>query len=181
MFSLRKLSPSHLGLLIVLGASASYGLSPTASRAVYADGGNATLVALTMMWVRALALMFFSLGIGKKLFVTRQDLKESFVGGFFQTISIFGFIFALVYLPSPVVSIILHSYTLLLLFFMGWRGEIKLNFVTIVVTLATLGGLILVIDPFHTQSAVRLIGAAMAFTAALAKTDKRSLSHGCWS
>jgi len=169
---LSKLSSFHLGLLIVLGGAASYGLCPTASRAVYADGGNVTLVVLVMTWARALILGVFSLGMGKRLFATWGDLKESTIGGFFQTVSVFGFILALVYLPSPVVSIILHTYTLLLLMFMAWRGEIKLTVVTVVITLTVLGGLVLVIDPFHTQSEVRLIGAALAFMAALATATR---------
>ena len=167
-----KLSSTRLGFLIALGAAVSYGLCPTASRAVYADGGSAILVALVTTWGRALVLTLFSLSIGKKLFARRCDLKEAAVGGFFQTVSVFGFVLALFYLPSPIVSTILHTYTLLLLIFMVWRGEMKVTALTVAVTVITLVGLSFVLDPWQASSALNLIGAALAFTAALATASR---------
>jgi drug/metabolite transporter (DMT)-like permease len=162
-----KLSSTHLGILVVLAGCVSYGMYPAAARAVYADGGNAALIVLVGTWARAVALTLFSLWAGKRLFTNRAYFKESFVGGFFQTITMFCTLSALTYLPGPIVIIIIFTHTLMLLVFMAWRGEIVLNASTFITTITALGGLSLVIDLWHKQSTLNLIGIGLAFLTAV--------------
>ncbi len=156
----------HRGIYTALAATACFGVFPAASRAVYAEGGNAVSVILVTTWVRAIALAGFSLLARKRLFASWSDFKESAIGGAFQTVSILCILTALGYLPGPIVVIIVFTHTLMLLFFMAWRGEIKLDPITVASTVAALGGLCLVLDLWHAQSKANYIGIALAFVAA---------------
>jgi drug/metabolite transporter (DMT)-like permease len=74
---------------------------------------------------------------------------------------------ALERLPGPLVIIIFFTHTLMLLFYMAWRGEIKLDAVTVLTTLMALTGLSLVLDLWHQKSSAELWGIALAFGAAV--------------
>ena len=107
-----------------------------------------------------------------QLFKDKAALKEGIISGFFQLICSVGLFKALQFLPGPLVIIILFSHTLMLLFFMAWRKEIKLNPVVVSTTVIALVGLTLVLDLWHVQKVDHLIGIAFALAAALATVGR---------
>jgi drug/metabolite transporter (DMT)-like permease len=160
------------GIAIAVAAAAIYGAHAPAERGVYAEGGNVALVLIVTTWMRALIMLLYCAAARKPLFPTREDFKQAFIGGTFQALSAFCIFSALLYLPGPIVIIILFSYALMLLLFTAWRGEIKLDAVTVGTTVAALGGLSFVIDLWHSQPAGNWIGIGLAFLAALAAMSR---------
>lgn len=141
-------------------------------RAVYADGGNASFAVLVTTIMRAMTLYLFCLFTRKPLFATRGDKMLALRGGFFQALSIIAMIWSLVWLPGPVGITIAFTHTLMLLFFMAWRGEAKLDAATLLSTLAAFGGLTLVLDVWRVEQALSPVGISLAFVSALATMSR---------
>jgi drug/metabolite transporter (DMT)-like permease len=155
------------GLLLALTTAAVFGVYPAATRALYADGGNVILAIVVIMWMRALGLLIACLPSRPKLFPTRAETRQAIRGGFLQAVSNLSLFAALTYLPGPLVLITLFSHTLMLLFFMAWKGEIRLDAVTIVTTVTALGGLTFVLDVWHAQQPGYLLGVGLALFSAI--------------
>ena len=166
-----------LGIVAALASAICFGVYPAVSRFVYADGGNATFMILLTTGMRALGLWLFCLFTAKKLFKTGPDIKQGALGGFFQAISVLCIYFSLVYIPGPVMIIIVFSHTLMLLFFLAWKKEVKLNALTLLTTLAALFGLSLVLDLWVQEHNYNLFGMLLAFVAAIA-TGTRLYVYG---
>jgi drug/metabolite transporter (DMT)-like permease len=162
---------TNLGILLAILSCIVYGIHPPAVRAVYEDGGNPVFIIVVTTVARALAFGVFCVLSGKQLFHTRKDTKNAVTGGFFQAIAVLGVFASLLYLPGPVMIIILFTHTLMLLFFMAWRGEVKLGAATVVPTVAALGGLSLVLDIWHPQK-LSYIGIGLAFAGAIATMSR---------
>lgn len=160
------------GILIAVASAVAFGLYPPAARAVYADGGNAVFVILLTTFMRALALALFCAATRRRLFKTLSDTRQAASGGFFQALSILGIFASLQYLPGPVMIIIVFSHTLMLLFFLAWKGEVRLDASTVAVTVSALAGLALVLDLWSVKETGSLIGMALAFMAALATVSR---------
>jgi drug/metabolite transporter (DMT)-like permease len=79
---------------------------------------------------------------------------------------------SLLYIPGPLAIIIVFTHTLMLLFFMAWRGEIKLDVLNIMTTISALFGLTLVLDIWHLQSKTHWIGMGLAFITALSAVSR---------
>ena len=156
------------GTIIALCCAAVFGVYPAAVHNVYAAGGNPSFVMLVTTWVRLVPLLAYCLVRRFPVFRTPQSRWIVFGGGACSAVSLFGVFAALEYLPGPVVLIILYTHTLMLLFFMAWRGEARLDVMTVLTTIAALFGLTLVLDLWHVQSSGSLIGMALAFASAIA-------------
>jgi drug/metabolite transporter (DMT)-like permease len=159
------------GMLVALMAAVVFGFYPPAFRAAYAHGANASFAVVVATWMRALAMTGYCLLKRRPLFASKEDRRSGISGGFFQAVSTGGLFGGLAFLPGPVVMIIMFSHTLLLLLYLAWRGEIKLDFATVATTVAALGGLTLVLDLWHMQ-AKSLIGMGLCFVAALAVVSR---------
>ncbi len=162
----------NFGIILAVIASISFGIYPAAIRFAYRDGGNAIFMIVLTTWMRALGLYLYCQFAGKSIFQTHTDFKQGVIGGLFQAISILGILGALVFIPGPIVIIIVFTHTLMLLFFMAWKKEIKLNFSTLTTTVIALFGLSLVLDIWKRQPGSYLIGVALAFLAALATVSR---------
>lgn len=156
-----------IGIIVALLTALVYGAYPPAIRAVYADGGNATFMLLAAMFARTFIMTAFCLVTKKKLFTTKADRKMALTGGFFQAAGVLGIFGALNYLPGPIVLIIVFTHTLMLLFFMAWKGELKLNMPIIVTTFTALIGLSLALNVWHQDAPLSLLGMGLALIAAL--------------
>ena len=167
-----KLSSTQQGTIIALSCAVIFGIYPAAIRAVYADGGSPIFVMIVTCWARAAVLVGFCLIRRRALWPTRETRRLALSGGVMQAISIYGLTSALEYLPGPLVLIILFTHTLMLLLYMAWRGEAKLDRWTVLTTLSALFGLTLVLDIWHVQAGNRLFGMALAFMAALATVSR---------
>lgn len=173
MFKRAFLSPLvSSGIIIAILSAISFGLYPPAARAVYADGGNAAFMMIATTIARALVMYAFCLFTAKKLFMHRHEITASATGGLFQAISVFGIFGALAFVPGPVMIIIVFSHTLMLLFYMAWRGEAKLNVLTVLTTLAALLGLSFVLDLWYQDIVYDWRGMALAFMAAVATVTR---------
>jgi drug/metabolite transporter (DMT)-like permease len=165
-----------IGILLAVICAIAYGAYPAFSRSVYLGGGNAAFLIMATTFARALGLVLFCFFSRKPIFQTRVDIKEACVGGFFQAITIIGVFAALKYMPGPIVTIIVFTHTLMLLFFLAWRGEIKLNLLMIATTVAALTGLCMVLTIWHPRE-LSVIGIGLAFVSAVAITG-RSYVYG---
>jgi drug/metabolite transporter (DMT)-like permease len=165
-------STLHRGFIVALFAGAAFGLYPAALRAIYADGGNAAFAIIVTTWIRALSMAVYCLYKRVPLFPNVALTKQSIIGGFFQCISIFGILGALTYIPGPIVIIIVFTHSLMLLFFMAFRKEIKLDATNLITTAIALVGLSLVLDIWHSIPRASLLGMALAFMSALATVSR---------
>ena len=168
----RTQSPTVLGIASAIAAAIVFGAHTPAERGVFASGGNVALVLVVTTWARALSLLAYSAATRQKLFPSYEDAKQAAIGGACQAITVLCIFTALVHLSAPVVIIIVFSHTLMLLFFMAWRKEIKLDALTLVTTSAALAGLSLVIDLWHQQTAASWYGIGLSFVAALATVSR---------
>lgn len=167
------IQPSRkLGIIVAIITAAVYGLYPAAARGAYADGANAIFIVLMTTSVRAFLMATFCLLKRKPLYQTQDDCKMAFIGGFWQVVSAIGIIGGLAYLSGPIVMIVLFTHTLMLLFFMAWRREVKLDAVTLGSTVAALIGLTFVLDLWSAQTPLHWEGVALAFMAAIATANR---------
>lgn len=166
-----KINQSTLGILIAIFSAIAYGVYPPAARAVYAHGGDAVFVILTTTWARALLMAGFCFFTHKPLFASQTDTKTGAIGGIFQAISSIGILASLLYLPGPLMIAIIFTHTLMQLFFMAWRKEVKLDTATVISTIMALIGLTIVLDIWHPQQ-VHWLGVGLAFMAAVATMSR---------
>ena len=160
------------GMCLACATALIFGIYPPAARAVYADGGNAVFVILATTWTRACALAVFCCWRQQRMFATSQHTYQAIVGGFYQTLSIFGIIGSLAFLPGPVVIIIIFSHTLMLLFYLAWRGETRLDGLSLVTTVLALIGLSLVVNLWHGDPGRSWLGLSLAALAAIATASR---------
>lgn len=160
------------GVLVTLAAAVAFGLYPPAAKMAYADGANVNFVIVVTTFARACALVVFCVLSGKSLLPNPSAWKLIVSGGFFQSVSIFGIIGSLAYLPGPVTIIIIFTHTIMLLFYMAYRGEIQLTRVTVAATLCALFGVSLVVDVWHNFFNLSAIGLSLAFMAAVATMSR---------
>jgi len=166
------MSSLKIGFLIAIISAFIADFYPPAIRAVYADGGNTTLIVLITTWARATSMGLCCLFLRKPIFQTGTDIRQAIIGGVFQAISTFGIMASLAFIPGPLVVIIFSTHTIILFFYMAWRGEVKLEGFIIMATLIALGGLTLVLDLWGSQSTSNLWGIGLAFVAAMAQTGR---------
>jgi len=161
-------SKHRLGLVITLCTALVYGVWPSAIRAVYADGGNTSFVILLATVIRVLPMLITCMVQRQPLFQTASHRRNALTGGFFQAISASGALAAVMFLPGPLAVVIMFSHTLMLLFYLIWRGEIKPDAATLTTTIVALIGLSFVLDLWHKQSGASLLGMGLAFVSAIA-------------
>lgn len=161
-----------IGIFLALFTAFAFGAYPAASQVVYKDGGNTIFIMMLTTWVRALFLTGLSFTSKEKLFSSKANIRTGLAGGFFQALSVAGIFAALHYLPGPLVIIIIFTHTLMLLFFMAWRREIKLDFTTIITAICALIGLAFVLDIWHQKEVSNWVGIGFAFAAAIATMSR---------
>jgi drug/metabolite transporter (DMT)-like permease len=157
-----------LGILIAVAVAIGYGLGPVCARAAYADGANAGYAMVVITLLRTLPLWLFCIVKGKPLFATRRDTMTAVKSGFFQTGSSVTNIIALVTLPAAIAGTIAYTHTLMLLFFLAWKGKVRLNAGNVLSTIAALFGLTLVVDVWNVHSKVDPVGIAFSLASAVA-------------
>ncbi len=162
----------RLGVLVAIVSAAIFGLWPAAVRGAYETGANVAFILPLTTWVRALAMAAFCLTTQRRLFATKEGTRQSMVGGAFQAVCMLGIYAALTFLPGPLAIIILFSHTLMLLFYMAWRREIRLDRATVFMTALALAGLTLVVDLWHPQPVSNFLGIGLAAVAALATVGR---------
>lgn len=170
--SLRVHPNDKIGIFVAIIAALVFGFYPAASRAAYVDGANAIFVLLFTTIGRALLLSGFCLATGKRLFASRVHTRQSAVGGFWQAVSATGILTALVWLQGPVVLTILYTATLMLLFFMVWKGEMQLRPYILVTTCVIFGGMTYALDVWSVDPAINWVGVGLAFLAAFAAMNR---------
>lgn len=161
-----------VGITVAFVTAIIFGLYPAASRAAFADGASASFVLLVATVIRTLMLVVFCRATNKRLFVNKSDTKAALTGGFWQGVSVIAIMFALAYIQGPLVLTILFTATLMLLFFMAWRGEIKLDTATILSTIFVLSGMTVVLDVWNVKESSSWIGYGFATLAAIATTSR---------
>lgn len=166
------LSRKTAGILLTILSAVLYGLYPSCARAVYADGGNEVFMMTLTTIMRTAGLYLFCLYMKQQIFQTRLHIRLGVQGGFFQALSALGIFSALNFLPGPVVLIIVFSHTILLMVYLMWRGDLKVEAGTIVTTVMALLGLTFVLDLWNQTTALSIPGFLFALMAALATLSR---------
>lgn len=161
-----------LGILVSIVSCALLGIYPAASQAAYTDGANAVFVLLATTFIRLAMLTGLCFFLRLRLFENWQHTKAAIYGGFWQAVAGIGIMTSLLYIPGPVMIIVILSHTLMLLFFMAWRREIQLNALVLLSTVTALFGLTFVVDIWNTQPVSNWIGIALAFMVAIAAVNR---------
>jgi drug/metabolite transporter (DMT)-like permease len=143
LFENRK---EFIGVLICLASAVIYGLYPPAARGVYQEGGNITYVILVTTSCQLAGLYTLALVKKHRPFQNIFESKTSLYAGIFKAISIIGILGGAYFMPGAIVIIIMCTYSLMLLFFCAWRGDMKLNVANILSTLTALAGLGMVLN-----------------------------------
>lgn len=159
---------ARLGLFFALLSAAAFGIYPSAARFAYADGANLTFIVLLTTGMRMLVFWAFCGLMQKRIFARRQDIHRSAAGGFLQAVSVACVFGALLYIPGPVMIITVFTYPLMLLFLMSWKGEVKMDGLTLTATFAAFTGLTLVLDLWSGNHLYNAMGMGLSFAAALA-------------
>ncbi len=170
--SVASSSATRRGIFIALLSAIIFGAHTPAERAVYADGGSVAPVLVVTIWARAMAMGLYCLITRKALYQSRENFKQAFIGGSFQIFSTLALLCALLYLPAPIAIVIAFSHTLMLLFFLAWRKEVRLDALTLATTCIALIGLSFVIDLWHTQPKGSWIGIGLAFLSAMSNASR---------
>lgn len=168
----QNLTRFQQGTIIAVLSAIMFGLYPAATRAFYADHGNVALAVIISSWIRAASLTGYCAFRRVPLFPTKAITRQAIIGGLFQTISVLGILGGCAFIPGPVVLIILFTHTLMLLFFMAVRGEIKLDALNSLSALMALIGLVFVVDLWGQHDVKNWWGVALAFMAALATVSR---------
>jgi drug/metabolite transporter (DMT)-like permease len=167
-----KSKPRTLGLLISVACAMVFGLWPSCVRAAYADGANPAFAILITTAARALTLYLFCLLTHKPVFTARDTTKLAVRGGFFQAVALITALASLAYIPGPVALTLCFTHTIMLLFFLAWRGEAKLDALTVFATLAALVGLTFVVNLWSATGQVSPIGIGLALLSAVATMSR---------
>lgn len=155
-------------VIVPIFAAFVFGLYPAAAQLAYREGANVSFVLLIVTLFRTIALGLYCLVSRKQLFPESKQTKAVVFGGFFQAISSIGIIASLMYLPGPVMIVLIFTHTILLLLFMGWRKEVELTRATVNTTLLALIGVGLVVDVVNNLENIQWLGISLALMASLA-------------
>ena len=115
-----------------------------------------------------MALGVYCFASSKRLLPDAKQIKAVVFGGFFQAIATIGIISSLMYLPGPVMIVLIFTHTILLLLFMAWKKEVQLRPVTVSTTLSALVGVGLVVDVVNSLENLQWLGISLALMASLA-------------
>jgi len=160
------------GIIVAIFSAIIFGIYPAAARGAYADGANIAFIVLLTTFFRASFFSVHCLFTNKGIFKKKQLYKISVKGALWQSVSIIGVIGGCYYIEGPLVLCILHMNTILLLFYMGRKGEVSLDFLTILSTLIALIGLTLVLDVWSIHSVSSMLGIALAFLGTIATANR---------
>ena len=158
-----SISKEKLGLYFAILSAILYGLYPAAFKEVYAAGGNLALISITSIWLRALFLTGTCTKKGLRLFATGGNIRNSLLSGLLQALALLAQYASIKFLPPPIAIILLYTHTLMLLFFMAWKGEAKLDRLTVITTATALLGLSFVLDVYNVHDKTSLPGIALGF------------------
>ncbi len=161
----------HKNILIPIASAFMFGMYPAAAQLAYKHGANPLFLILISTFCRAASLVIFSGLRGHRLLPERgSPVKATVLAGFLQAVSIFGIITSLLYLPGPVMIVIVFTSTTMLLLLLVIRGETSLDGITVLSTIGAFIGVALVVDVLNSSSDLPIIGLSLAFLAALATT-----------
>lgn len=138
------------------------------TRGLYADEGNASFIILFTTFFRAVCLWLVCIWRGQKIFTTSRACLMALVGGVVQALSIVGILGALIFLPAPVMQIILFNSTIILMFIAVAKGDTQLSVNNILTTLITFIGLTFVVNFWNAEMSYEPMGFALATQAVLA-------------
>ena len=154
-----------------------FGFFPPAARVAYADGANITMVVLFTTFCRMVGLYGYTLVKKDKIFTHFNVYKPSIIAGLFQALSVIGILGGSYFMPGAVVIVIMFTYSLMLLLFNAWKGQIKLNLINVTATVMALVGLAFVLDIFSDGLKYAPAGIALALLAAVC-TFARTYIYG---
>lgn len=160
------------GVVVAVAAAAIFGLYPSATRAVYADGGNAVFVIMLTTFARALTMGIFCAAVRRPIFQNSRDTKAAITNALFHVISVVGVLGGMVFLPGPIVIVIIFSYPFMLYLYLVFRREEIFKRSIVVLIAIALCGLGLVLNVQNHFNGLHWLGLILAAMGALATASR---------
>lgn len=166
------MSPTIQRILIILSASVLFGFSWPTVRGAYLEGANNICVIMVTTFLRGVFLAGFCFYKKQSIFENKADLVTGLRSGFVQAVSVIGILGSMVYLQAPIAIVLLFTSTLMLLFFLWFKGEIEINKWLLITTAICFVGISFVVDVWNAKLSDNLIGYILIAVGAIATTSR---------
>ncbi len=157
---------------MTVAAAVFFGFYPTATRAVYADGGNAVFIILLMVFARMSSLLGFCLATKRRIFRSKKETASAARNGVYQAVSIITLLASMQFIPGPMAISIVFGYPMVIYLYMVSKGEQPVQFFTILALIISVIGLGLVINLHGHTEAANWTGIGLAAVAMLATATR---------
>lgn len=115
------------GILLVLASTVAFAVGPTAARLAFDDGSN-TLTVVTLRGAIGAALMALLIPISRQGFgLDRRAWRWCLYCGIFYSLTVYGFIGSVAYVPVSVAVLVFFTHPLLIAVLAHWRGGDRLT------------------------------------------------------
>ena len=154
------------GVLLVLVSTIAFAIGPTAAKLAL-DDGSSTLTVVTLRGVIAAALMTLLVPLsGQGFALDRRAWRWCLICGLFYSLTIYGFIASLAYVPVSTAVLVFFTHPILIAVIAHFRGGDRLTGRKLLLALAVLLGLALVLRPG--SATLHPTGVTLAALAAIA-------------
>jgi drug/metabolite transporter (DMT)-like permease len=154
------------GILLVLVSTIAFAIGPTAAKLALDNGSN-TLTVVTLRGVIGAALMALLIPMSRQGFgLDRHALRWCLYCGLFYSVTVYGFIGSVAYVPVSVAVLVFFTHPILVAVVAHFRGGERLTMRKLLLAFAALAGLALVLGP--DLGTLDLAGIALAALAAAA-------------
>jgi drug/metabolite transporter (DMT)-like permease len=135
------------GILLVLASTIAFAIGPTAAKLALDNGSN-TLTVVTLRGVIGAALMALLVPMSRQGFgIDRRALRWCLYCGVFYSLTVYGFIGSVAYVPVSVAVLVFFTHPILVAVIAHRHGSDRLTTRKVLLAFAALIGLALVLGP----------------------------------
>jgi drug/metabolite transporter (DMT)-like permease len=135
------------GILLVLASTIAFAIGPTAAKLALDNGSN-TLTVVTLRGVIGAALMALLVPMSRQGFgIDRRALRWCLYCGVFYSLTVYGFIGSVAYVPVSVAVLVFFTHPILVAVIAHRRGGDRLTARKVLLAFAALTGLALALGP----------------------------------
>src|SRR5687767_4084699 len=136
-----------VGILLVLASTIAFAIGPTAAKLAL-DNGSDTLTVVTLRGVVGAALMALLVPVSRQGFgVDRRALRWCLCCGVFYSLTVYGFIGSVAYVPVSVAVLVFFTHPILVAAVAHFGGGDRLTARKLLLAFVALAGLALALGP----------------------------------
>jgi drug/metabolite transporter (DMT)-like permease len=134
-------------ILLVLASTIAFAVGPTAAKVAFDNGSNA-LTVVTLRGVVGAALMALLIPVSRQGFgVNRRAVRWCLYCGVFYSLTVYGFIGSVAYVPVSVTVLVFFTHPILIAVIAHRRGGDRLTATKLLLACAAPAGLVMVLGP----------------------------------